>query len=242
MVLPGITLRAWKLFVDNEFKEGVKESHAKKSRKQKEMHDPRHSWKTPIDERGEAWLKGHETRNGTVHSSAVENIKNLKGGGSSFPIGFNFGSLAEVFGPDKGNGNLRGFYSCLSKKRVMQAHLTVAVLENTSSNHNTSFKGFKRDSFSPNIGLNLADDTSTMNLDSTFEGQLNLLSRQGNILATGYVLTGKEAYERKVFIETILDVFTPIWDPPQGDDHYLLFGYVTGGWLGWNEKQLQFVN
>ncbi|KAI3985769.1 hypothetical protein MKX01_030683 [Papaver californicum] len=105
-----------------------------------------------------------------------------------------------------------------------------------------------------------------MNLDSTFEGQhydnfgrmesanqkVNLLSRQGNIVATGYVLTGKEgevfpyrivqAYERKVFIEIVLDVLTPIWDPPQGDDQYLLFGYFTGGWLVWNEKGLQFVN
>ncbi|KAI3979838.1 hypothetical protein MKX01_013933, partial [Papaver californicum] len=157
--------------------------------------------------------------------AANEKRKNLKREGSSFPICFDSDSLAEVFGPDKGNGNLCGLSSCLSKKRVMQARLTAAVLENTSSNCNTSVKGVKRDSLSPNIGLNSVDDTSTMNLDSTFEGQrddnfghmesasqkVNILSKQGNIVATGYVLTGKEgevchhrivqADERKVFIE-----------------------------------------
>ncbi|KAI3902686.1 hypothetical protein MKX01_011418, partial [Papaver californicum] len=70
--------------------------------------------------------------------------KNLKGEGSSFPIGFDSESLAKVFGRDKGNGNLRGFSFCLSEKCVMQARLTAAVLENTSSNCNTSVKGVKR--------------------------------------------------------------------------------------------------
>ncbi|KAI3917499.1 hypothetical protein MKW92_035392, partial [Papaver armeniacum] len=46
----GVTPSNWTAFVENEFKEGVKESHEKKSREQKEMHNPSYSWEAYLCE------------------------------------------------------------------------------------------------------------------------------------------------------------------------------------------------
>ncbi|KAI3859742.1 hypothetical protein MKX03_017956, partial [Papaver bracteatum] len=70
---------------------------------------------------------------------------------------------------------------------------------------------------------------------------VNLLDKNGKIVAAGYVMTGLEGEvchhrivqrnERKVCIECVDDDYAPIWDPPQGDDYYKLSSYVVGGWV-----------
>ncbi|KAI3900196.1 hypothetical protein MKW92_026753 [Papaver armeniacum] len=81
---------------------------------------------------------------------------------------------------------------------------------------------------------------------------VNLLDRNGNIVAAGYVVTGLEGEvchnrivqnnESKVRIECVFDDSAPIWDPPQGDDYYKLSSYVGGGWVVWHKKRLQYTN
>ncbi|KAI3965754.1 hypothetical protein MKX01_010711 [Papaver californicum] len=78
---------------------------------------------------------------------------------------------------------------------------------------------------------------------------VNLLNREGKIVATGYTTVGKEGEmchgrkvqpgEKKVRIETVVDVFAPVPDPPQGDYHYTLAGFVEGGWVIWFESRLR---
>ncbi|KAI3842030.1 hypothetical protein MKX03_023017 [Papaver bracteatum] len=81
---------------------------------------------------------------------------------------------------------------------------------------------------------------------------VNLLNRNGKIVAAGYVVTGLEGEachhrivqknESKVRIECVYDDSAQIWDPPQGDDFYKLSSYVAGGWIIWQKKRLQFTN
>ncbi|MCL7026365.1 hypothetical protein MKW94_000338 [Papaver nudicaule] len=83
----------------------------------------------------------------------------------------------------------------------------------------------------------------------TGKQNVNLLNREGKIVATGYTVGGKEGEmchgrkvqpgEKKVRIETVVDVFAPVPDPPQGDYHYTLAGFVEGGWVIWFESRLR---
>ncbi|MCL7024148.1 hypothetical protein MKW94_024409 [Papaver nudicaule] len=128
------------------------------------------------------------------------------------------------------------------------------------------------DTYSPNLDFNPVNPSFTRNMDVASDSQsfstfgydesanddesanqnVNLLDRDGNIVATGYVVTGLageachhrivQKNERKVFIECVYNDSAPIWDPPQGDGYYQLAAYATGGWVVWHKKRLQFLN
>ncbi|KAI3915156.1 hypothetical protein MKW98_011501 [Papaver atlanticum] len=76
---------------------------------------------------------------------------------------------------------------------------------------------------------------------------VNLLDRNGKIVAAGYVVTGLEGEvchhrivqknERKVHIECIFDDSAPMWDPPLGGNYYKLSSYVAGSWVVWHKKR-----
>ncbi|XP_026384178.1 uncharacterized protein LOC113279719 [Papaver somniferum] len=78
---------------------------------------------------------------------------------------------------------------------------------------------------------------------------VNLLNREGKIVSTGYTVVGKEGEmchgrkvqpgEKMVRIETVVDVFAPVPDPPQGGYHYTLQGFVDGGCVIWFESRLR---
>ncbi|XP_026395400.1 uncharacterized protein LOC113290088 [Papaver somniferum] len=91
------------------------------------------------------------------------------------------------------------------------------------------------------------------NVNRSYRGvgkqNVNLLNREGKTVATGYTVIGKEGEmcngrrvqpgEKKVMIETVVDVSAPVPDPPQGDHHYTLAGFVEGGWVIWFGSRLQ---
>ncbi|MCL7040148.1 hypothetical protein MKW94_025153 [Papaver nudicaule] len=303
----GVTPKAWKGFVNNEFKEGVKESHEKKAENKMKCTIPhtlgRRTYANKCyllakedgiltDDCDCAWMKGHERTDGTVHPSAAAKYEQIKAAyekrkeeGTSRSNDFGSDALVEVFGSDKGKRTLRGFSSSVSKKRAKQAFLTAVVCDSTNK-CNSPVIGLKKvmaqkipstlpttnegpildDSSSPNLHSNPADHFFTRNLDSALDAQsvenfgyeesanpnVNLLDRDGNIVATGYVVTGLDGEvchhrlvqknERKVFIECVYNESAPIWDPPQGDDYFKLSAYVGGGWVVWNKKRLQFIN
>ncbi|MCL7043303.1 hypothetical protein MKW94_009316, partial [Papaver nudicaule] len=305
----GITPKAWKGFVNNEFKEGVKESHEKTAGNKMKCTIPhtlgRRTYANKCyflakedviltDDCDYAWMKVHERTDGTVHPSAAAKYEQIKAAyekrkeeGTSRSNDFGSDALIEVFGSDKGKRTLCGFSSSMSKKRAKQAFLTAAACDSTNK-CNSPVIGLKKvnlslviylspiipvperpildDSCSPNLDSNPADDSFTGNLDSAVNAQsvenfgyeesanpnVNLLDRDGNIVATGYVVTGLDGEvchhrlvqknERKVFIECVNNESAPIWDPPQGDDYFKLSAYVGGGWVVWNKKRLQFIN
>ncbi|KAI3844502.1 hypothetical protein MKX03_026172 [Papaver bracteatum] len=274
----GITPSNWTSFVENEFKEEVRESHEKKSENKKQCTLPhtlgRHTYasKCYLLDREYAWMKGHEKRDGTVHPLAVEKY------------------VVDIFGPDKGKRYLRGFSSSVSAKRAKQAFLTASLCDPTVNKCNSPVICLKKvmaqeissdhltneqtnDSCTPNSDFTLEftpDFTPenhyfTKNLNpmsepplhqnrhfSSSDQNVNLLDRNGNIVAAGYVVTGLEGEvchhrivqknECKVRIECVFDDSAPIWDPPQGDDYYKLSSYVGGGWVVWHKKRLQFTN
>ncbi|MCL7029858.1 hypothetical protein MKW94_001615 [Papaver nudicaule] len=292
----GITPKTWTAFVNNEFKEGVKESHAKKSENKMQCTIPhtlgRRTYVNKChllakeegilaDDCDYAWMKCHKRKDGTVHPSAAEKYEQVKAAyekrkeeGTSRSNDFGSDGLVEVFGSDKGKRTLRGFSSSVSKKRVKQAFLTAAICESTNK-CNSPVIGLKKvmaqkisingpttegptldDTYSPNLDFNPVNPSFTRNMDAASDSQsfstfgydesanddesanqnVNLLDRDGNIVATGYV------NERKVFIECIYNVSAPIWDPPQGDGYYQLAAYAAGVWVVWHKKRLQFLN
>ncbi|MCL7051147.1 hypothetical protein MKW94_013717 [Papaver nudicaule] len=209
-----------------------------------------------------AWMKGHERTDGTVHPSAAAKYEQIKAAyekpkeeGTSRSNDFGSDALVEVFGSDKGKRTLRGFSSSVSKKRAKQAFLTAAVCDSTNK-CNSPVMAQKIPSTLPTTNEGpILDDSSSPNLHSNPESanpNVNLLDRDGNIVATGYVVTGLDGEvchhrlvqknERKVFIECVYNESAPIWDPPQGDDYFKLSAYVGGGWVVWNKKRLQFIN
>ncbi|MCL7046358.1 hypothetical protein MKW94_003809, partial [Papaver nudicaule] len=145
--------------------------------------------------------------------------------------------------------------------------LKKVMAQKVSSTLPTTNEGPILDDFSgPNLNSHPTDYSFTRNLDSTLDAEhvenfgyeesanqnVNLLDRDGNIVATGYVVSGLDGEvchhrlvqknERKVFIECAYNESALIWDPPQGDDYFKLSAYVGGGWVIWNKKRLQFIN
>ncbi|RZC60689.1 hypothetical protein C5167_022435 [Papaver somniferum] len=307
----GVTPSNWTAFVENEFKEGVKESHEKKSENKKKCTIPhtlgRRTYANKChllaeedgmvtEDREYAWMKGHEKCDGTVHPSAVEKYEQVKAayekrkeGGTDCSYDFGSDGLVDVFGPDKGKRSLRGFSSSVSAKRAKQAFLTASLRDSTVNNCNSAVVGLKKvmaqniSSDHPTSEETILDDSCnpnsefppdftpenhafTRNLDPMSEPQpfdnsgyeessyqgVNLLDRNGKIVAVGYLVTGLEGEvchhrivqknESKVRIERVYDDSAPIWDPPQGDDFYKLSSYVAGGWIIWHKKRLQFTN
>ncbi|RZC81477.1 hypothetical protein C5167_044065 [Papaver somniferum] len=144
------------------------------------------------------------------------------------------------------------------------------MAQNISSDHPTSEETILDDSCTPNSefppDFTPENHAFTRNLDPMSEPQpfdnsgyeessyqsVNLLDRNGKIVAAGYVVTGLEGEvfhhrivqknEGKVRMERVYDDSAPIWDPPQGDDFYKLSSYVAGGWIIWHKKRLQFTN
>ncbi|KAI3919317.1 hypothetical protein MKW98_030453 [Papaver atlanticum] len=145
--------------------------------------------------------------------------------------------------------------------------LKKVMAQKISSDHLTSEETLLNDSYTPNSDLTPdftpENHAFTRNLNPMSEPQpfdnsgyeyqnVNLLDRNGKIVAAGYVVTGLEGEvchhrivqknESKVRIECVYDDSAPIWDPPQGDDYYKLSSYVGGGWVVWHKKRLQFTN
>ncbi|XP_026386096.1 uncharacterized protein LOC113281535 isoform X2 [Papaver somniferum] len=148
--------------------------------------------------------------------------------------------------------------------------LKKVMAQNISSDHPTSEETILDDSCNPNSefppDFTPENHAFTRNLDPMSEPQpfdnsgyeessyqgVNLLDRNGKIVAVGYLVTGLEGEvchhrivqknESKVRIERVYDDSAPIWDPPQGDDFYKLSSYVAGGWIIWHKKRLQFTN
>ncbi|MCL7024105.1 hypothetical protein MKW94_006332 [Papaver nudicaule] len=149
--------------------------------------------------------------------------------------------------------------------------LKMVMAEKISINGPTTEEPTLDDTYSPNLDFNPVDPSSTR-MDAASESQsfdtfghdesanhddfanqnVNLLDRDGNIVAIGYVVTGLasevchhrivQKNERKVFIECVYNDSAPIWDPPQGDGYYQLGAYAAGGWVVWHKKRLQFLN
>ncbi|KAI3918600.1 hypothetical protein MKX01_041920 [Papaver californicum] len=133
--------------------------------------------------------------------------------------------------------------------------LETKISSNHPTNEGTNEVPILDDPCTPNLNFIPKNHSFSKNLDHAPEPQsfdnfsdkesatqyVNLLDRDENIVATGYVANGLEG-EVKVFIECVYNDSTPIWDPPQGDDHYKLTAYVAGGWLIWNKKCLQYLN
>ncbi|RZC86856.1 hypothetical protein C5167_030204 [Papaver somniferum] len=142
----------WKGFVENEFKEGVKEKNAKYAEVAKRNPIPhtlgRCSYANKcynlekeqgivLDGRPELWMKGHERKDGVVHPSAIKKYEEVKAAhekrkrmgedGPSSQLDFDNDALTDVFGKDKGKGGVLGFSSHISRKRVMQANLASCV-------------------------------------------------------------------------------------------------------------------
>ncbi|KAI3934555.1 hypothetical protein MKW92_011864 [Papaver armeniacum] len=129
------------------------------------------------------------------------------------------------------------------------------------SDHLTSEETILNDSYTPNSDFTpeFAPDftpenhafTRNLNPHSSYRN-VNLLERNGKIVAVGYVVTGLEGEvchhrivqknESKVRIECVYDDSAPIWNPPQGDGYYKLSSCVGGGWVVWHKKRLQFTN
>ncbi|KAI3852794.1 hypothetical protein MKX03_028628, partial [Papaver bracteatum] len=148
--------------------------------------------------------------------------------------------------------------------------LKKVMAQKISSDHLTSEETLLNDSYTPNSDFTPEfipeNHVFTSNLNPMSEPQpldnsgyeqssyqnVNLLDRNGKVVAAGYVVTGLEGEvchhrivqnnESKVRIECVYDDAAPIWDPPQGDDYYKLSSYVGGGWVVWNKKRLQFTN
>ncbi|KAI3922664.1 hypothetical protein MKW92_045813 [Papaver armeniacum] len=244
----GVTPSNWTAFVDTEFKEGVRESHEKKSENNKKCTIPHtlgrrtyankchlllcfiHSSILLAEEDGMltedreyAGMKGHEKSDGTIHPLAVEKYK-----GTNCSYDFGSDGLVDVFGPDKGKRSLRGFSSSVSTKRAKQAFPTAALRDSTvmaqkiSSDHLTSEEAL----------LNDPQPFDNSGYEESSYQNVNLLDRNGKIVAN----------ESKVRIECVYNDCALIRDPPQGDDYYTLSSYVGGGWVVWRKKLLQFTN
>ncbi|KAI3916437.1 hypothetical protein MKW92_005894, partial [Papaver armeniacum] len=296
-VLMGVTPSNWTAFVENEFKEGVKESHEKKSENKKKctiLHTlGRRTYANKCyllaeedgmvtEDREYAWMKGHEKPDGTVHPSAVEKYEQVKATyekrkeeGTNCSYDFGSDGLGYVFGPDKGKRSLPFPIFALRDSIVNKCNSPViglkkVIAQNISSDHPTSEETILDDSCTPNSeftpDFTLENHDFTRNLDPMSEPQpfdnsgyeessyqnVNLLDRNGKIVAVGYVVTGLEGEvchhrivqknESKVRIECVYDDSAPIWDHPQGDDFYKLSSYVAGGWIIWHKKRLQFTN
>ncbi|KAI3895536.1 hypothetical protein MKW92_005668, partial [Papaver armeniacum] len=247
----GVTPSNWTAFVENEFKEGVEESHEKKSENKKKCTIPhtlgRRTYANKCyllaeedgmvtEDREYAWMKGHEKRDGTVHPSAVkkyvEQVKAVyekrKEEGTNCSYDFGSDGLVDVFGPNKGKRSLRGFSSSVSAKRAKQAFLTAALRDSTVTKCNSPVIGLKKN-LDPMSEPQPFDNSGYE--ESSYQN-VNLLDRNGKIVAN----------ENKVRIECVYDDSAPIWDPPQGDDFYKLSSYVAGGWIIWHKKRLQFTN
>ncbi|KAI3851151.1 hypothetical protein MKX03_021509 [Papaver bracteatum] len=172
----GITPSNWTNFVENEFKEGVREIHEKKSENKKQYTIPHTLGRRTCaskfyllaeeegmltEDREYAWMKGHEKCNGIVHPLAVEKYEQFKAAyekrkwkGTNCSYDFGSDGLVDVFGPDKGKRSLRGFSSSVSAKRAKQAFLTASLCDPTvmaqeiSSDHPTNEQ--TNDSCTPN--------------------------------------------------------------------------------------------
>ncbi|KAI3925390.1 hypothetical protein MKW92_023529, partial [Papaver armeniacum] len=162
----GITPSNWTIFVENEFKEGVRESHEKKSENKKQCTIPhtlgRRTYASKCyllaeeegmltEDREYAWMKGHEKRDGTVHPLAVEKYEQVKAAyekrkqkGTNCSYDFGSDGLVDVFGPDKGKRSLRGFSSSVSAKRAKQAFLTASLCDPTVNKCNSPVIGLKK--------------------------------------------------------------------------------------------------
>ncbi|MCL7049177.1 hypothetical protein MKW94_020848, partial [Papaver nudicaule] len=290
---------SWKGFVENEFKEGVKERNAKYSIVAKMNPVPhtlgRCSYANKcyklekeqgmvLDGRPELWMKGHEAKDGSVHPAAVEKYEEVKAAHEkrknmgkdrlSSQLDFDNDALTEVFGKDKGNGVLC-FSPHISKKRVMQADLATCVTAaKVDASHESNepilasvynltnrvqnlaeimlktidSQQSPQAPVSSNTPITINLPSSSDGLNSSTSGDVNLLDRERNIVAIGYIVNGKEGEvchgrkvypgEKKVCIQVVKDPTGPVPDPPQGDGHYTLSGYVEGGWVIWSESRL----
>ncbi|XP_026434117.1 uncharacterized protein LOC113331633 [Papaver somniferum] len=144
----GVTPSNWTAFAENEFKEGVRESHEKKSENKKKctmlLHTlGRRTYANKChllaeedgmltEDREYPWMKGHEKRDGTVHPSAVEKYEQVKAvyekrkeNGTNCSYDFGSDGLVDVFGPDKGKRSLRGFSSIVSAKLLQLTNATL---------------------------------------------------------------------------------------------------------------------
>ncbi|RZC54439.1 hypothetical protein C5167_013286 [Papaver somniferum] len=143
----GVTPSNWTAFAENEFKEGVRESHEKKSENKKKctmLHTlGRRTYANKChllaeedgmltEDREYPWMKGHEKRDGTVHPSTVEKYEQVKAvyekrkeNGTNCSYDFGSDGLVDVFGPDKGKRSLRGFSSIVSAKLLQLTNATL---------------------------------------------------------------------------------------------------------------------
>ncbi|KAI3918601.1 hypothetical protein MKX01_041921 [Papaver californicum] len=160
---------------------------------------------------------------------------------------FGSNALAGVFGPEKGKRTLRGLSSSVLSRHSSQLPFVILQLTNAtvletkiSSNHPTNERTNEvpilDDPCTPNLNFIPKNHSFSKNLDHAPEPQsfdnfsdeesatqyVNLLDRDENIVATGYVANGLEG--------------------EVCDDHYKLSAYVAGGWLIWNKKCLQYLN
>ncbi|KAI3915580.1 hypothetical protein MKW92_001950 [Papaver armeniacum] len=203
--------------------------------------------------------------------AANEKRKRLNEGGSGKQMSFDSDAVAEVFGPDGSRAHLRAYSSCVSKKRAVQACLASCIMESEVSkcdapiaamvaNLSSRVEGLVKivaeilsrpptaQETTPTIDAEVRDNVN-WSYRGTGNQNVNLLDREGKIVATGYTVVGKEGEmcngrrvqpgEKKVMIETVVDEFAPVPDPPQGDYHYTLAGFVEGGWVIWFESRLQ---
>jgi hypothetical protein len=101
----------------------------------------------------------------------------------------------------------------------------------------------------PQNTINLSGQ-SNLRTTPTANPKVNLLARDGAIVAKGFIernvtsgiCHGKKVlhFERKVFVEEVLDGNAPIYDRPQ-DGNHILQDVTEGGYLIWLNEMLQYI-